>query len=186
MTKIIRVKKGHDNFKFIKWVCLALSKDMVVRLALTRVLFEKKKDTLFAIATHGHSLHRAIIKEMDGYEPGLYEVLKNDGNEIILMLEADEKLKFPDYKKVIPDSDGYKTFDVNTYSMHKTYYNYATCIRNISEESALDLALFKKAESILINESSASLKLNSKKQFSPIIIESNKTMALVMPIRKLE
>ena len=110
----------------------------------------------------------------------------NDGNEIILLREKDDELVFPTYENLIPDSSKCKTFDLNTSSRHALNNNYADCIRKMAHSTALDLDLFKKACSIFRFIGTAKARIVEGKAFAPIIIEGEKFLALVMPLRKID
>ena len=98
----VEIDRYNPLLEAVRFVSKARAKDSS-RYAIQYVKIEE--DML--LATDGHRLHIAHVKHP--WEPGFYEVLKNNQTKMLL-LRVDTDLKFPTWQDVIPRHNTYMEF----------------------------------------------------------------------------
>jgi hypothetical protein len=110
-VKVIQMKNGgRADPDFHRWrqllVCVGKDK---MRPELSYVLVEKTSGGIYAVGCDGLRLRRDLFRIK--VEPGLYEIEVNNVREIRLV-PSPVKVRYPDYRKVIPRMDPESTYSV--------------------------------------------------------------------------
>lgn len=121
---MIEIKPDHPIFFGINWTIIAAKKGDDARKELQHILAVRGTDQTEFICTDGARMHKFTTEnekvdmvesvgehaEMDG----LYRIVAVTKKSIVLTINRDETIEFPDYKKVIPDVDNgqYQEIDI--------------------------------------------------------------------------
>jgi hypothetical protein len=99
----------HPLFKGLRWVAAARSSD-ATRHVITNICVEKKDLEWTLVATDGRRLHVHTFDaglfdtDIEGLEPGLYEVIHVTGKFIVIARSEELELgAYPKWRNVIPD-----------------------------------------------------------------------------------
>jgi len=161
-TKIIELDNHDKDFAGFKWVMKAV--DFNDTTPMARVL---KIECESIIATDGHRLH--IYRPEEGYPAGIFKILLRQRNQLIFAQTTD--VKFPDYRKIIPDYSDWKEIQI----WDQVERTYATLIRNMKENNGLNFEYVRDVvpvDKMFIGEDPT----------GPVLFEGFRKMALVMPM----
>ena len=121
--------------------------------------------------TDGKRMH--VIKN-DGFKSGVYEVIKNNKSQVILV-ETDKNAScFPDMKAVIPNIDNAKKIVCNE---NHISHSYARIIRAMNPERCFQ---FKYLEDVLVDNDFTCYIAGDNE---PLTFKSENKFAMIMPMR---
>jgi DNA polymerase III sliding clamp (beta) subunit (PCNA family) len=167
---------SNPTFKDLSWTVRAMSKDPI-KINLNAVYINAGN----MVASDGHRMHLAEIN-LDGtpLEEGLYEVIKNSKDQIILQEIEGEGL--PNYKQVIPEGETQKTVELVFENPRKGKANhsrtYSQTIRALKENLVLDYNLFSQA---IEGMDTATFKVFTDN--GPVVLKSGNKLAVIMPMK---
>jgi hypothetical protein len=139
---MINLSSNHKEFKPVRFVCLAASKDS--KKAIMQLVL-KQNNRL--VGCDGHRLHIYSIPEgteIYALEDGLYKILVLTKKAVMLDLTTDESAAaYPDYNRVLPDRMiGSELIQLETKTRKNKNTNdhvvHAQIIRALSSDCALD------------------------------------------------
>ncbi|VGO17684.1 hypothetical protein PDESU_06286 [Pontiella desulfatans] len=100
--------RGDPDFHRMRSLLACVGKDKM-RPELHYILVEKTKGGVYAVGCDGLRLRRDLFRIKA--EPGLYEIEVNNAREIRLVFSP-IKVRYPDYRKVIPNLEPESTYSV--------------------------------------------------------------------------
>ena len=138
----ITLPKGHADIAAFRAVCSALSKDKSL-FAMTHLLIQDNT----AVATDVHRIHTAQLT--DTYADGLYQVIKSTNTAFVAVPAEDlDASDFPDYKRVIPNTD--KCGQEVTLGTD-VHISLAKCIRVLPKNRCVNIDYFCDALALFID-----------------------------------
>jgi len=165
----ISIKGKSFELNTLKWVLKARSKDPS-RLPLQCVLVEDDKGFPRFTCTDGRRLNSAIIEMI--IEPGTYDVVLNTAKEVVL--SQNEDVKYPNYKQVIPNTEGFKKIknvcsDLVNLANFRIAKEFGVCV---DYKYLADILSLK-----------TSFDVYNEDELMPVVFKDGETMALLMPLR---
>jgi hypothetical protein len=174
MEKIITKNGKHDaDFDGIKWAIAARSKD-TTRKNVTHININSG----LLAATDGHRLH--LYTPAQDIEAGIYEVLKETKDMIVLRSENIDDYPYPDYERVFPQHTHNGINDVFTSADKGQHLNMVANHVIKHAENDFDVSLL--VDAIPMDDA---IHFEQSGENGPLVIrnQSFTKAALVMPLR---
>lgn len=170
--EMIRTKSNAGDFRRLKKLLECASTDPT-RDVIRSISAEKEEDSIRLIATDGRRL-RADLFEIEAV-PGLYEIKANTG-QLIFLSKSSSRMKFPDWRKVLPSLDG------------KTAHEFKGSGRNFITWVTAGLGCLIDPELIALGEDEEiTLYLQKERPDQhPAVMQNATTLFVQMPIRATE
>lgn len=187
MNTII-IPKTHKSFSEIKWVCKAMSND-ATRYAICHTLVEVDDHNVKFIATDGRRLHTAVfdISLFPEIKAGSYAP-RVSGSEVLLTFNPDGG-NFPNWREVIPK---YEKETVPLSGDLEVSFDIAVSKMTARLNEDKGTYLFSDASlAEALGQGTLFAKRGSKKweymgeAMSPLLLESENLLAVIMPMRDL-
>jgi len=163
-------KKAPD-FDGMKWVISAIAKAKVKQYKRTECVYINDKKI---VGNDGCRLH--ILDSELEYPPGLYKVVVNRKDKIVLEKTTAELLDYAAWEKVVPISANYETIEV-VYN-EEISVAYTKIIRSLEDKYTLRYNYLYDA---LYGESSFTVHIYKGQEL--IVCEDNKKKAIIMLLR---
>ena len=162
-TKLIEINSRDRDFPGFKWVLKAVNferdsaLESIINIGLDGI-----------VATDGHRLH--IYNPFETYFGGTYKVLLRQ--KYFLIFAATKDVKFPGYKKVIPDYSKFKEFEISSLIER----NYFLMAQNMEDCGGLRFRYFND-----LGTDMEKMYIGADKD--PVMFEGFRRQALIMPMR---
>lgn len=179
----INSKEQKEIFEGIYWVCQAVSKENY-KPALQYVKVEIDGEKVKFIGCDGHRLHIFRATDLEGIEPGLYEIKKCTRSMVELVMPVNEELSYPNYNSTIPNpSDVIKSARFSSLRQEMNVStNYAQTLRQLDDNYSIDFTFFKQFIAIWPDEYKIMIS-KSGSRFVTLILKKGTYFGILMPIK---
>lgn len=173
----------HPLFKGLTWVACARSSDET-RVAICHVFVEKNGTEWRLVATDGRRMHihefdaGLFDTDIDGLEPGLYEVVAKSSKFIVVAKSEELELKaYPNWRQVVPDFTPTRTDTFDARTLSKIGIRTGVLLASDFAADAIGFGSgYKKDDSVCVTYGSAG-------NGSPFVITHELGKAIVMPMK---